>query len=231
MYAFFFSHNWWVLLLAMVAGYLLGSVNWAIIVTHSFSRKDIRNEGSGNAGATNVLRSQGVVPAILTSLGDVAKSALAALAGGWLLGVLGTPVLDTWLTVDAVRMIGGYVGGLCGIIGHARPIFYNFRGGKGVLSTLGMFLVLNWRVALICLGIFIVIVVISRMVSLGSVLAIGFGPILVPVFTALVDKKPAPWVIFCTIFACIVEGIIVFKHKENIKRIAAGTERKIGEKA
>ena len=237
----FLLNNWWQLLVVAVVGYLLGSVNWAIIVTHSFSRKDIRNEGSGNAGATNVLRSQGVVPAILTSLGDVAKSALAALAGGWLLGVLGSAVVlgpslvgnpaNGWLTEDALRMIGGYVGGLACIIGHTAPVFYGFRGGKGVLSTLGMFLVLDYRVALICLGIFIIIVLLSRMVSLGSVLAIGFGPVLVPVFTALVDKKPAPWVVFCTLCAVIVETIIVVKHKENLKRIAAGTERKIGEKA
>lgn len=228
----FLQNSWLALLLAAAVGYLLGSVNWAIIVTHAFSRKDIRNEGSGNAGATNVLRSQGAVPALLTSLGDVAKSALAVLAGGWLLGALhlGDPTA-CGLSLAAMRMIGGYVGGLCGIIGHARPIFYNFRGGKGVLSTLGMFLVLDYRVALICLGIFIVIVLISRMVSLGSVLAIGFGPVLIPLFTALVDKKPTPWVIFCTVCACIVEGIIIFKHKENLKRIAAGTERKIGEKA
>ena len=235
----FLEGNWLALLLAVLGGYLLGSVNWAIIVTRFFSRKDIRDEGSGNAGATNVLRSQGVLPAVLTSIGDVAKSALAVLLGGWLLGVLGTcatnPVGEidpwtTWLTVDALRMIGGYVGGLACIIGHTLPVFYGFRGGKGVLTTLGMFLVLDTRVALICLGIFAVIVWLSRMVSLGSVLSIGFGPVLVPLFSVFVDGKPAPWVIFCTVCACIVETIIVVKHKANIQRIAAGTENKLGVK-
>lgn len=226
----FLADSWLALLLAAVAGYLLGSVNWAIIVTRSYAHKDIRDEGSGNAGATNVLRSQGAAAAALTAVGDIAKSALAVLAGGWLLGALhlGEPVNTD---PGMLRMIGGYIGGFCSIIGHVFPVFYNFRGGKGVLTTLGMFLVLDWRIALLCLGIFIVIVAVCRMVSLGSVLAIGCGPILVPLFGLLVDHTPVGSVIFCTVFACLVETTIVWKHKDNIKRIAAGTERKLGEKA
>ena len=217
------------LLLAMVVGYLLGSINWAIIVTRSFTKKDIRDEGSGNAGATNVLRSQGPVPAILTTVGDVAKSALAVFVGGWLLTHLHLGDAAN-MNVDTLRMIGGYVGGFSCIVGHVFPVFYGFRGSKGVLTTLGMFLVLDWRVALLCLGIFIIIVAISRMVSLGSVLAIGFGPILVPLFGIFVDDQSTGSVIFCTVFACLVEASIVWKHKENLKRIAAGTERRLGEK-
>ena len=205
----FLMNNWLVLLLTAVVGYLLGSVNWAIIITRLFSKKDIRDEGSGNAGATNVLRSHGKLPALLTSIGDIGKSALAVWLGMLLLGRLGTPLVDgpsltgnpaaVWLNVEALHMIGGYVGGLACIVGHTLPVFYGFRGGKGVLTTLGMFLVLDWRVALLCLAIFIIIVAISRMVSLGSVLAIGCGVVLVPLFTALVDDKAVPWVIFCTV--------------------------------
>ncbi len=229
----FLANSWLALLLAVVGGYLLGSVNWAIIVTRSFTRKDIREEGSGNAGATNVLRAHGTVPAILTTVGDVLKSMLAAFLGGWLLTHLhmGDPTLAEFpFSMEMLKMIGGYFGGFCCILGHVLPVFYGFRGGKGVLTTLGMFLVLDWRVALLCLGIFIVIVAISRMVSLGSVLAIGCGPFLLLAFGLWWDPMPLRATLFCVIFACLVEMLIVIKHKENIKRIAAGTERRLGQK-
>lgn len=223
----FLSNSWLALLLAMVAGYLLGSINWAIIVTAFFSRKDIREEGSGNAGATNVLRAHGKLPAALTAVGDIAKSVLSALLGGWLLTHLhmGEPV---W--TDALWLIGGYFGGFASIIGHVLPVFYGFRGGKGVLTTLGMFLVLDTRVALTCLAVFIIIVAISRMVSLGSVLAIGCGAPLLLAVGLWIDRLPWPVVLFTVVFGVLVEIIIVVKHKDNIKRIAAGTERKLGQK-
>ncbi len=231
------TSTWPLLILAAVIGYLLGSVNWAIIVTRLFSNKDIREEGSGNAGATNVLRAHGKRAAALTAVGDVAKSMLAAFLGGWLPLFL-LSVIPVWeaalpgdFSAEYLRFMGGYIGGFFSIIGHVFPAFYGFRGGKGVLTTLGMFLVVDWRVALICLGIFIIIVACCRLVSLGSVLAIGFGPILVPVFGILVDHSTPPAVVYGTAFACLVEMVIVLKHKENLKRIAAGTERRLGEKA
>ena len=224
----FLANSWAALLLTVVGGYLLGSVNWAIIVTRFFSRKDIREEGSGNAGATNVLRAHGKLPAALTAAGDVGKSVLAALFGAFLLTHLhlGQPAYE-----DSLWLIGGYFGGFAGIIGHVLPVFYGFRGGKGVLTTLGMFLVVDWRVALTCLGIFIIIVAVCRMVSLGSVLAIGFGAPLLVVTGRLLDGLSWPQVIFTVIFAVLVETVIVIKHKDNIKRIAAGTERKLGQKS
>lgn len=226
----FLEDSWLALLLAVICGYLLGSVNWAIIVTRAFSRKDIREEGSGNAGATNVLRAHGKIPALLTTVGDVLKSVLAALLGGWLLTYVHLADPAQSFSVDTLRMIGGYFGGFCGILGHVLPVFYGFRGGKGVLTTLGMFLVLDWRVALTCLGVFIVIVAICRMVSLGSILAIGCGTPLLLVTGYLLDHRPLPQVIFTMLFAVLVEMIIVIKHKDNIKRIAAGTERRLGRK-
>lgn len=230
----FLANSWLALLLAMICGYLLGSVNWAIIVTRWFSRKDIRDEGSGNAGATNVLRAHGAVPALLTTVGDVLKSVLAALLGGWLLTAVhmdAEALTQSGYTLATLRLIGGYFGGYCGILGHVLPVFYGFRGGKGVLTTLGMFLVLDWRVALTCLGIFIVIVAITRLVSLGSILAIGCGTPLLLVTGYLMDQRPLPQVIFTMIFAALVETVIVVKHKDNIKRLIAGTERKLGQKA
>lgn len=232
---YFLANSWLALLLAILCGYLLGSVNWAIIVTRFFSRKDIREEGSGNAGATNVLRAHGKLPAALTAVGDIGKSVLAALLGGWLLTHLHLAQPDAVMMPDwagnNLWLIGGYFGGFSGIIGHVLPLFYGFRGGKGVLTTLGMFLVLDWRVALTCLAIFIVIVVISRMVSLGSVLAIGCGAPLLLVFGLWLDQRSLLEVVFTVVFAVLVETVIVVKHKDNIKRILAGTERRLGQKA
>ena len=195
--AAFFTDSWAALILAAVIGYLLGSVNWAILITRWFANRDIRSFGSGNAGATNVLRSQGTVPAVLTTVGDLAKSVLATWFGGWLLANF--HLADAAYDGQTLTLIGRYVAGLCCIIGHVLPIFYRFRGGKGVLTTLGMFLVADWRVALMCLTLFIAIVAVSRLVSLGSVVAIGYGPLLIVVLHVWVDKMSLPMVIFTTV--------------------------------
>lgn len=227
--AAFFTDSWLALIFAMAAGYLLGSINWAILVTRWFVHKDIRSFGSGNAGATNVLRSQGTVPAVLTTVGDLAKSVFATWLGGWLLANF--HLADAAFGAQTLTLIGRYVAGLCCIIGHVLPIFYRFRGGKGVLTTLGMFLVADWRVALMCLALFIGIVAVSRLVSLGSVIAIGYGPLLVFVLHIWVDKMSLPMVVFTTVMTVAVATIIAVKHADNIKRLAAGKERRIGERA
>lgn len=233
----FLSNYWLALLLTAVGGYLLGSINWAIIITRTIFRKDIRDEGSGNAGATNVLRNHGRGPAILTTLGDVGKSMVAVLIGGWLLTnlPLGEPSLSgyrDWMQGN-LSLIGGYIGGFFCLLGHDFPVFYGFRGGKGVLTTLGMFLMLDWRVALISLGIFILITALSRMVSLGSMLAIGCGVGFVFLFTWFwdpVELDPAPFSIFCTVMAALVWLLVVWQHRANIVRICNGTENKLGKK-
>lgn len=230
----FLANSWLSLLLTAVVGYLLGSVNWAIIVTKAFSHKDIRAVGSGNAGATNVLRSQGALPALLTTVGDVAKGVLAVLIGGWLLVHLrlqgaapGSELPEGLLNAD--RLIGRYCGGLFCVIGHLFPVFYQFRGGKGVLATLGMLLVLDWRVALLGLAAFGVTLAISRMVSLGSIVAACVLPLLTLVFRLYVDHFSTGAVIFCTVLIAVISGIVIWKHRGNLQRIAAGTERRIGE--
>lgn len=225
--AAFFTDSWAALLIAAVVGYLLGSVNWAILITRWFTHKDIRSFGSGNAGATNVLRSQGTVPAVLTTVGDLAKSVLAAWFGGWLL--TNFHLADAAFDGQILTIIGRYIAGLCCIIGHVLPVFYHFRGGKGVLATLGMFLIADWRVALMCLTLFIAIVAVSRLVSLGSVIAIGYGPLLVFILHVWVDEMSLPMAVFTTVMTAAVTTIIVVKHADNIKRLAAGKERRIGE--
>lgn len=226
----FLASSWLALLLAAVVGYLLGSINWAIIVTRTIFRKDIREEGSGNAGATNVLRNHGRGPAILTTIGDMAKSMVAVLIGSWLLSNLqmGAPVLSGemgWIQRN-LPLVGGYIGGFFCLLGHDFPVFYGFRGGKGVLTTLGMFLLLDWRVALVCLAVFAVIVAITRMVSLGSIVSIGCGMPLLLLIHWSADPAKA---VFCTVMAALVWLLVVWQHRANIVRICKGTENKLGQ--
>lgn len=228
----FIANSWLAILLTIGVSYLLGSINWAIIVTKLFTKEDIRSFGSGNAGATNVLRSQGVVPAILTTLGDLAKAAASVAIGGWLLVNLNlsdaTPMFE-WMETENIKIIGQYLGGLFSIVGHIYPLYYGFRGGKGVMATLGMYFVLDWRVAVLCLLLFLVIVAVGRMVSLGSISASTYIPVLTFIFRCYVDELSIGTVIFCTVLSALNAAIIIFKHGSNMRRLAEGTERRIGQ--
>ena len=215
--------SWPALLLCAVVAYLLGSISTAIIVTRVMGKRDIREMGSGNAGATNVLRSQGKTAALLTTVGDLLKSILAVLAGRLILRHLGGGVLSP----ELLSLYGAYTAGFFCILGHLYPIFFGFRGGKGILATLGMMLMLDWKVALICLGIFIVVVLIWRMVSLGSVIAAFSMAVLTWVFRAFVYGQPPQVVALCTVMASIIALLLIYKHIPNLRRIAQGTERKL----
>ncbi|MBQ4332235.1 MAG: glycerol-3-phosphate 1-O-acyltransferase PlsY [Clostridia bacterium] len=233
-FGYFLQNSWLALLLAAVCGYLMGSINWAIIITRTIFRKDIRSEGSGNAGATNVLRNHGRGPAILTTIGDIGKSMAAVVVGGWLVSHLQTADLQPYGYVDWIQqnltLIGGYIGGFFCLLGHDFPVFYGFRGGKGVLAALGMFLLLDWKVALASLAIFVVIVAISRMVSLGSMVSIGCGVVMV-YFSHNCKCEAGYWMkLFCGGMALLVWLLIVFQHRANIRRIIAGTESRLGGK-
>ncbi len=229
----FLQNSWLAMLLSAIIAYLLGSVSFAIIVTHAFTGKDIRDCGSGNAGATNVLRSQGKVQALLTFLGDLLKSMLSVLIGGWLMQQL---QLSPATTADAgllmydpenLRLIGCYLAGVCCILGHLYPLFFGFRGGKGVMTTLGMTLLLDWKSALILLGFFIIVVLVSRMVSLGSCVAAVLLPVMTWLMRTFVYHQVWPTVTFCTVVASIIALILLAKHRANIQRIFHGTESKL----
>lgn len=231
-FAQFLSNYWLPLLVSAVIAYLLGSVNFAIIVTKCRSHADIRDFGSGNAGATNVLRSQGKTAAALTTLGDLGKSMLAVIIGGILIDTLNWCALYEvaldGAVVEPARIIGRYVAGSFCILGHLYPLYFGFRGGKGVMTTLGMMLILDWRVALISLSAFIVVVAIWRMVSLGSICAGIVLIITTYIFRAYVDQMPASVTNMCTTMAVLIVGLLIIKHIPNIKRILNGTESKIG---
>lgn len=217
-----FSEAWLPLLISVVVAYLLGSLNFGIIVTKLLRGVDVRDSGSGNAGATNVLRTQGKGLAALTTVGDLAKCIAAVLLSQY--------VWFPMLGFTELARYGAYIAGLFCIVGHMYPVFFGFRGGKGVLTVLGMMLVLDWVVALIGLGVFIVVVAIWRMVSLGSITAGTVMVITTFVKFKYIEQAPASELWFCTLMVLFVIGLAIAKHSSNIKRILNGTESKLGSK-
>ncbi len=219
----FLTTCWPALLATAAAAYLLGSLNFAIIVTRIWEKTDIRKHGSGNAGATNVLRSQGKVPALFTVIGDLLKSFAAVILGGFLVQMAADSA--TQEQRELYMLFGRYFAGLICIIGHIYPLYFGFRGGKGVLTTLGMMLILDWKATMICLGVFILVVLLSRMVSLGSCCAAASLPVVTCLFHFTVyqhnDRLAA---LFCTAMTFFIAVILIAKHWANLKRIAAGTE-------
>ncbi len=220
----FLSNTWHLTLLVAVISYLLGSISFAILVTRWFSGTDIRNYGSGNAGATNVLRAQGVWPAAITAIGDLGKSVLSVLIGRQLFVYMINP---DYTQAEYVGIIGSYVAGVFCVLGHLYPLFFKFRGGKGVITAFGLFLILDYRVALIGLAVFAVVVAISKMVSLGSMIASCAVVTLTFVFRTYVYQQPPIVAWFCTGVGIIVLAVLIIKHASNIKRIVQGTESKI----
>lgn len=214
---------WLPLLISAAVAYLLGSLNFGIIVTKTLVGEDIREKGSGNAGATNVLRSHGKGLAALTTLGDLGKCIAAVL----LAKLCFFPLLDA----AEFAGYGAYIAGLFCIIGHLYPLYFGFRGGKGVMTTLGMMLVLDWQIALICLSLFIVLVAVWRMVSLGSCITAAFLPVATFVKLKYISAVDGTEILFCTSMCVLIAAVLIVKHKSNIKRILNGTESKLGSKS
>ena len=190
--------NFWKFVIIALASYLLGSVNSAVIVSRAFMKKDLRTMGSGNAGTTNALRVMGTGPAAFVFLGDILKGIAAALIG-------------SWMGKDGEMIAAFFV-----ILGHAYPVFFGFRGGKGILTTAAVLLIFDWRIFLVVLYIFIVVVALSHIVSLGSVTAAALMPVLMLIF------HPSPcWYTAVAVVLCV--GIILL-HRKNIVRLVQGTE-------
>ncbi len=184
--------------------YLLGSMSFAVLLVRLSTGKDIRTEGSGNAGATNVLRAHGKRLALAVAALDIAKGALAV----WLVRLV---TADPRYAAAAA---------FAAILGHVFPLYYGFRGGKGVATAVGAFLVLAPWPTLVCIGVFVLIVATTRYVSLGSIVAM----VLLPPIAGLVFHAPRPVVVA----AAATAVLIVLKHRDNLKRLVSGEERKLG---
>jgi glycerol-3-phosphate acyltransferase PlsY len=195
--------------LQLIGAYLLGSIPFAVVITYLIKRVDVRNYGSGNAGATNVYRVAGPVAAILTLLFDAGKGAAAVLIARFLF-----PEVE-WLQL---------LSGLAALLGHIFPIYISFKGGKGVATLLGVFLVLLPLETLICAAIFGIVFAITRIVALGSIIA-GVSLSLIVVIEQLaigINISPA------ILSACLLVSLVVlFTHRTNIKRLVKGEERRL----
>ena len=217
-------------ILSALAGYLLGSINSAIIVSKALYGDDIRNHGSGNAGLTNMLRTYGKGAAGLTLLGDFLKTAISVLIGG-ILGGFGYVGLISIGGISQGTFPLAYIAGLFSIIGHVYPLFYKFKGGKGVLCTAVMALILNPIEFLILIALFVLIVWISKFVSLGSVSVAVLYPVAVyghiSVILRDIPKTERPATGILLLITIVIAIMIVYMHRENLKRISNGTERKL----
>ena len=206
----------------LVAAYLLGSIPTGYILVKLLKGIDIREVGSGSTGATNVLRTLGKGPGTFVLLVDCLKGVFSIFLVYWLFNstiynlIPGTVNPEVWQPVMVI------LAGLAAILGHSKSIFLGFSGGKSVATSLGILLAMSWQVGLATLAVFLVVVAISRIVSLSSI----SGAIAVSIFMVLFHQ-PLPYILFS-----IAGGLyVIFRHKSNIERLLAGTEAKLGQKS
>ena len=203
-----------------VVSYLLGSLNFSIILSEVVKKKDIRKSGSGNAGATNMMRTYGIKAAVGTMLGDIFKVAIGILVAFAILGVpmkyIFTNPADA-AEIQRVMLYKEFAGLFC-VLGHIFPLYFKFKGGKGVAACTGMVIIVDWRIALILFVIFVFVILISKWISLGSIVIAILYPVLIFVFYK-------NWIL--SLVALLFTAIVIIAHRENIKRIIKGEENKI----
>ena len=209
-------------IIVAVIAYLIGSVNFSVILSKKLAGFDVREKGSGNAGSTNMLRSVGKKAAALTLLCDILKGVVAIL-----IAIIVGAIIKK---VDKELLL--QIAGICVVIGHTFPVFFQFKGGKGVATSLGVLLMSNWQIGLICLVFALVLMALTRMVSLGSCGAAVLFPVLTLFinnhYTILTEGKHGN-VYF--VYSLILAVIVLYNHRENIKRILSGTENKLSFKS
>ena len=201
------------IIVALVA-YLIGSVSFSVIISKKMAGFDVREKGSGNAGATNMLRSVGTKAAVLTLLCDALKGVVAIIFA----------IIVGAIAKNSDKALLVQIAGILVVIGHTFPVFFNFKGGKGVATSLGVLLMTNWKIGLICLVFALVLMALTRMVSMGSVGAAVLFPVLVLfINTNYTISEGSSYFVYSIILALIV----AFNHRSNIQRILNGTENKI----
>lgn len=204
--------------LCAAQGYLLGSLSFSIIVSKALKGQDIRNYGSKNAGMTNILRTYGKKYAVLCGVGDLAKGLAAVLLGRFLFSIFGIGLFDA-----------GYIAGAAAVLGHMFPLYFGFRGGKGVLTGLGVVIALSPLTIAIILAVVLPILFFSKIVSLASVTGAALYPFATLAVHLLQGVRGAPLALD-TAFAAVFGGVILFMHRANIQRLVNGTEYRFGQK-
>jgi len=207
--------------IALVA-YLLGSIPFGLIFGRAIAHVDIRKYGSGNIGATNVLRTLGLKAGIPTLIMDLAKAALAVWVGMLVIGDESLVMYGLDVHVQAAQAVSA----LMAVVGHNWSIYLKFKGGKGVATFIGGLLVINPIVAIIGAGIGIVVVLATRYVSLGSILGSLAVLVIIGAMTALALVAPV-----YLVYILVAVAIIVYQHRANIQRLQAGKELKLGDKS
>lgn len=208
------------ILISAVLSYLLGSFNSSILVVRLLKHQDIREFGSHNAGLTNTLRCFGKGCAALTLVGDLAKGIVAVLLSKGICELLGTG-----LTAQNDVHFIGYIAGIFAILGHVFPIYYHFKGGKGVLVGVSVFLGIDWKVFLCLIVIFAVVLAISKYVSLGSIIAAACCPVVTFLFQFWQRGDLPMWYLWLnTGLAALMGAWVIYMHRTNIQRLKAGNE-------
>ena len=206
---------WLSAVVTAVIAYFCGCFNGAVIVSKYILRDDVRKHGSGNAGLTNFYRTFGGPLTFVVILTDVIKAIVAVLVGVWLTGQM-LPIPDQAAQQTATAMAEYWTGLFC-LLGHMFPFMFQFKGGKGILSGGTIAILIDWRVALVVWGGFLILAILTRYVSLGS----SSTGVTLPIITWFVYQD---WLIL--ILSIIIGGLIIFKHRTNLQRLAAGNESK-----
>lgn len=205
-------------IIVAVMAYLIGSINFSVLISKKMAGFDVREKGSGNAGTTNMLRSVGKKAAVITLVCDILKGVVSI--------VIAIIVGNIAKNLDRELLL--QIAGIAVVLGHTFPVFFGFKGGKGVATSLGVLLMSNWQIGLICLVFAVVLMALTRMVSLGSCAAAVLFPVLTLFinqhYTVLTDGKSGR-VYF--IYSVILAIIVLYNHRSNIKRILSGTENKL----
>ena len=214
------------LIIALVVSYLIGSINFALIVSKIFVKKDVRKMGSGNAGMTNVIRTVGIVPGIITFVGDFGKGLAAPLIAKFLLFPYIAENAPDFIANFLTPEYGVYFCGFLCIIGHAYPIFFVFRGGKGVSTSIAVLFCINWIVAAFVLTTFLVLFLITKIISIGSVL----GAVEFPIFNFLINYNKGLdtiELVYIVVLSVLIASLVFLKHKDNIIRLNKGEEKQL----
>ena len=193
-----------------IIAYFIGSVNFSVIISKKMAGFDLRERGSKNAGTTNMLRTVGKKAALIVLICDILKGVIAIL-------------IARLMTSGVNQAIGVQVAAVAVVLGHTFPIFFGFKGGKGVATSIGILLMINWQIGLICIVYGVLILTLTRMVSLGSITA----ALLFPVLTIFISEHYIAQGAGYTVFGIIMAIIILFNHRANIKRLNEGTENRI----
>ncbi|MBR1654106.1 MAG: glycerol-3-phosphate 1-O-acyltransferase PlsY [Clostridia bacterium] len=204
------------ILMAVIA-YAIGSVNFSIILSKRIAGFDVREKGSGNAGSTNMLRSVGKGAALLTLLLDILKGIVAVLIARFIVGNIASEAN----TAILVQLAGFFV-----VFGHTFPVFFGFKGGKGVATALGVLLLVQPLIGGICLVFALVVMAFTRMVSLGSIMAAILFPVLTIFITTDTHKYIAEGYNYI-FFGIAMAALVIFNHRANLKRIYDGTENRL----